>query len=379
MNNKEYVGYDDNYRIKYSGVYIGTGRSEYSEYIPNIIVKWGPSAHPDHDFYFQGTAYRPITSDIIHHEDWTEIITAERITNYREAGTFTSYTGPDEQFHMPNDAKAILGDWHYSSYIEPDYGRRHMDSLPTIGKDGVYQYVTYPHLSSQSNNIFQADLTTWGSGGAEIVRFYQPNLVKLDLMFNNSMYTALRNFYIPNATSARSSFGNIGGTGNPYVSATILELENFYAPQCHVYNPYAFDNVSSIKNANMLLFKSITYKGSAFASGNYGSALEVEDLTANKNDYWDICPAIGVNKTCNENGIRCKVDGDIWLQTSSLDEWTGVLARKFVNCDIGTKKATNIYIGGTNNKPTTRHNELSADDQYFYQCTFGPYPVNIYE
>lgn len=386
--NDEYLGHSDD-RVKYSARYIGVptaGMEPYFSATPNIIIKYNPSMLFNHDFYFPGSAYM-----------------SSEPQRYSEYGGFTSLDGPDSAFRMPRNARPMSCTWVSASNIEPEFGRRNMDIVTMKQRmpEGGWEYVTYPRLTAQTNDIGKADLTTWGSGTCEIYRFYQPQLTDMTLMGNNSNYTALRNFYCPALTSMKSSFDTInwGTAPEPHISHAIAEIENFYAPNlntfCAAFNTYdgRSYSITSLKNVNVGLIGPGIFQ-------NFGNT-DLRPLTAKRyiTNYTSFFPDGGTrvpgfhgyynwNHDINQ---RIVLNGDIVLNAPKLSSRSAFTSDPnidgayFDSCDFGTQSATNVYLG-PKDLAIYENNAISASACYTYSsdmirdkhCNFGPYPVKFF-
>lgn len=372
--NDEYLGHSDD-RVKYSARYIGVptaGMEPYFSATPNIIIKYNPSMLFNHDFYFPGSAYM-----------------SSEPQRYSEHGGFTSLTGPDSAFRMPRNARPVSCTWVASSYVEPYFGRRNMDIVDMKQRmpNGGWEYITYPRLTAQTNNIGNADLTTWGSGTCEIYRFYQPELTDMSLMCNNSNFTAIRNFYCPSLTSMKTSFSTIdwGSAPQPHVSHAIVELENFYAPKVKqasgTLDTYSANQITSMKNVEVGSALALLLQ--KFNTGDRYAKRYITNYTGHQDapTYWPQGIS-GSSNLLQSYNRRVVLNGDIVLDAhfSSTAYFT---ADVFESCDIGTQSATNIYFG-PKNKAIYENNAISAsafftaENSHGNNCTIGPYPIKFY-
>lgn len=375
--NDEYLGHSDD-RVKYSARYIGVptaGIEPYFSATPNIIIKYDPSMLFNHDFYFPGSAYM-----------------SSEPQRYSEYGGFTSLDGPDSAFRMPRNARPMSCSWVASSDVEPYFGRRDMDIVDMKQRmpEGGWEYVTYPRLTAQTDNIGNADFTTWGSGTCEIYRFYQPQLTDMTLMGNNSNFTAIRNFYCPALTSMKSSFATINWSSvpEPHISHAIAEIENFYAPNITVQSA-AFStgidvrlrSLTSIKNANVGsgMHRVFEIMDRLDSPDGYRLNRYLENYTSHSLEglwgdfYW-----------YRNQELRFKVNGDYVIDVDSLTGGSKP-TDYFKACDFGTLSPTNVYIG-PKDKAIYENNDVSSVVCYTgegeqvtgFQCHFGPYPVKFY-
>jgi len=375
--NDEYLGHGNN-RAKYSARYIGVptaGMNPYHSATPNIIIKYNPSMLFNHDFYFPGSAYM-----------------SSEPQRYSEYGGFTSLDGPDSAFRMPRTARPMSCTWVSASDVEPYFGRRNMDivDMKLRMPEGGWEYITYPRLTAQTNDIGRADMTTWGSGTCEIYRFYQPQLTDMTLIGNNSNYTAIRNFYCPNLTSMKSSFNTINWSSAPlpHISHAIAEIENFYAPNLVVQSAAftmgtdaRYRALTSIKNANVGsgLHRVFEIMDHWEAPDGYRLNRYIENYTSHSLDGLH-----GDFHWYSNQELRFKVNGDFVIDVDSLTGGARV-PDYFKACDFGTKSATNVYIG-PKDKAIYENSSISSDVCYTgqgemvtgFQCHFGPYPVKFY-
>lgn len=359
----EYLGHSND-RVKFDSRYIGV-TPPYYDVKPNIIIKYDQSMWFNHDFYFHGSAYR-----------------TEEPAEKMEYGGFVSTSGPDSAFRMPRDTQPVSCHWVSSTNIEPYWGWRMMDVVQASASipNGGWEYITYPHLTAQTNAVDQCDLTTWGSGTCEIYRFYSPNTKTLNLAANNSNYTAIRNFYCPELQSMYSGMCDIDWSTAPlpHISHNICEIENFYAPKLKA-------NRSASMDLDKIIFgKSLTSLKNVFVSSagitmfqDIGKAASPDERhITNYTAYYPdkrLAP-FGMSGTSNK---KMYLNGDIVLHTNTLSskERCEEVRKAFYKCYIGTETATNIYFGPKNlavyENSSMRQSACSA-------CTFGEYPVKFY-
>lgn len=376
----EYLGHSND-RVKFDSRYIGVptaGMEPYFPFTPNIIIKYDPSMWFNHDFYFPGSAYM-----------------TESPTKNSECGGFVSTSGPDSAFRMPRDVERVSCTWVASSNIEPYYGRRDMDVISMSSKmpNGGWEYITYPRLTAQSNNVGHADFTTWGSGTCEIHRFYQPNITDFSYMGNNSNYTAIRNFYCPNLTSMNTAFSIVdwGTAPTPRIAHNILELENFYAPKVKqasgTWAEYSATTITSMKNVEVGSALALTLQ--KFSVQDRDTNRYTKRYITNYTGHQD-APTIwpqGISGDTNLDAMRAYdrrmvLNGDIVLDAHLSSTVYFTAGKLFISCDFGTQSATNVYLG-PKNKAIYENSAISASACFMStargaQCKFGTYPVKFY-
>ena len=335
----EYVGKGQNYCM-HGDDFIGwPSDSGHLNYTPNMIIKYNADTLVNHNFYWPGSAYQ------------TEP------TRYEDCGGFSSHTGPNKYFEMPSDAQPLQCKWTAHSDIEPDWGVRDMDYIvmPPSIPNGGYVYITYPRLTAESNSYGKADFTTYGSGSCEIVRYYNDGVGgggDIALGFNNSVYTAMRNTYLPNLASDMKFYDLPAPAVTP-TGGGLKEIENFYGPKISIYATKQYGS-----NRGLSLLKNVTAQAIHEESGRRTRNRVIENVNF----------AYSFNNIGSTDSYRTTMNGKINISTITT-------AGGFYNCDFGTTAATNIYIGGDRGVyvPTA-----TANTSLFHNCTFGPYPVNVY-
>ena len=365
----EYLGHSND-RVKFDSRYIGVSTSDIYPYYsatPNIIIKYDASMWFNHDFYFPGSAYM-----------------TKEPTMKKEYGGFVSTSGPDSAFRMPRDAQPVSCHWVSASDIEPYYGKRNMDVVQASASipNGGWEYITYPHMTAQTNDVSYGDITTWGSGTCEIYRFYSPSTTCLNLIANNSNYTAVRNFYCPELQTMYSGMSDIDWSSAPlpHISHNICEIENFYAPKLvthpsqdtrKIIDGHALTSLKNVfvSSAGIWLFQILD---------DYSAFYPYERHITNYTAYY---PDKGLDTPFGMSGSlgnrRMYLNGDIVLHSNTLTSKTAcqVMGKAFYHCTIGNETATNIYFGPKN---LAIYENSSMRQSAFSSCSFCAYPVKFY-
>ena len=365
----EYVGtgveycFRDNRPIGYQDY-----SAQYTNIIPNIIVKYPAGSVANHDIFCSG-------------DKWIGAV-----LNLPDGGGYSSHQGPDSAFRMPSDVEPLYL-YHTYSAIEPFFsrdGNYDYVEIPKSYDQDTYIYYTYPNATAQSAKLNWLDMTNYGasSGPApEIVRLNLPEQTTIDYGFNLANYSALRNVNLPALTSMKSAFATAGSGAPPYTTYPykIKEVENvkfgnfsawgtkvgdiYFSTQSNASGNDAFDltavkNVKNfsyeaninhlndtnrvfedveIKSAGWFLYswREVTGATQAYYKDNwsYGCFGGLYDIT------WTSYP--GGTTGRSHNTARTSADGEITITATPKKAGTKTFP-VFYNVDFGTKKKTNV-------------------------------------
>lgn len=369
--------------------------AQYTNIIPNIIVKYPAGSVANHDIFCSG-------------DKWIGAV-----LNLPDGGGYSSHQGPDSGFRMPSDVEPLYL-YHTYSAVEPfftNYGNYDYVEIPKSYDQDTYIYFTYPNATAQSAKLNWLDMTNYGasSGPApEIVRLNLPEQTTIDYAFNLANYSALRNVNLPALTSMKSAFATGGSGAPPYTTYPykIKEVENvkfgnFSAwgignkTQTNASGNNAFD-LTAVKNVD-----NFSYSHNIVHSSDMNRTLEDVNIVSGF-DFWTYEIAASYSTAYNYyatiGGIYRAWSGmynrNHQLQSSgTMPSTTGRLSANgeinvtackpsdyltgpaFYNVDFGTKKETNIRLKRYWTYTALSAGEYSPTDSrvsaLFSGCTFN--------